>query len=80
MPCVAEAEVTAAEVEQADEHGDEHALLVVLGQLGIHACGYLCRRHQLLGQGVEQARGLRHEERGGHALAADVADGEVQEI
>ena len=78
MSCVAVVEATRLQVDQSDEHGDKHALLVALRQYVVHARGYLGRLHVLRGQNAEQASGLGHEQRGGNALAADVAHTEIQ--
>ena len=39
MACVAEFHVAGLEVDDSDEHGDEHALLVVLGKGVVQTVG-----------------------------------------
>ena len=66
-------------VEESEEHGDKHAAFVVgTGQGVVDAGADVGRFHALLGQRLEQAGGLGHEQRCGDALAADVAQGEVE--
>ena len=66
------------QVQSCDEHRDEHALLVILGQFPVDARGDGRWRVFLFGNGTEQPYGLCHEQRGGHSLAADVTDTEIQ--
>ena len=74
---IAEVEVPRRQVQQPDEHGDEHGILVVgTRQLAVEQGAYLGGLLALSGQCHEEACGLCHEERGGYALAADVADGD----
>ena len=77
MPGIAETEIAGGKVEQSDKHGDEHALIVVLGQFVVQPGGYLCGClfHQC--QCAESACGYGHDERGGYTLSADVADAEI---
>ena len=77
---VAEPQVAALQVDQSDEHGDKHTLLVVGSQFGIQSGGYLRWHHGLFRQRVEQSGGLCHEQRGRHSLARHVADAEVQAV
>ena len=78
VTAVAEVQLTGVQIEQADKHRDEHAAVVVLRQLIIHSYGYIHRREAFSGQCAEQAGRLRHEERGRHTLAADIAHTEVE--
>ena len=71
--------MTCGEVEQPDEHGDEHtALVVVAGEGIVHLGGNLCRSDTLGGEGAEQTGGLCHEQGGRHALTRNVTEGEVE--
>ena len=78
VAAVAEFEQTGVEIDDAEEHGDEHHGVVAFAQAAIHAGGQLFGLQSLAGQGAEQAGGLRHEERGGNALAADISQSEVE--
>ena len=79
MACVAERQVTALQVNQANKEGDKHAVLVFLARHHIvHLCAYLRGLHTLIGQHLEEFGGLRHKQRGRHTLAAHVAQAEVQ--
>ena len=80
MTRVAVVHASALQVDEPEEHGDEHTLLVVLSQGGVHGGGYLRGLHVLTGQRAEQATGLCHEEAGGNTLAADVAHAEIERI
>ena len=65
-------------VVDARHQGDEHAAGHRLAHLPVDPSEQLSRRVGALAQAVEQARGLGHEQRGVHALARDVAQGEGQ--
>ena len=79
MAGITEVEVTRLEVDESEEHRDEHATLVVLAREGVvDAGGYLCGHHLLGSEGAEESGGLCHEERGGDTLAAHVAEAEVE--
>ena len=53
MAGVAEVEVACGQVDETEEHGDEHATFVVFaGESIVDACGNLCRHHTLGGEGT----------------------------
>ena len=62
---VAVLEPSALQVKEAEEHNDEHALVIVLGYFRIHAGSNLRGLHTLRGEDAEQSSGLSHEERCG---------------
>ena len=72
--------VTTLQVNESDEHGDKHAVLVANGQLVVQAGGNIVGLETLLGQCTEHADGLCHEQRGGNTLSGDVAQTEVQAV
>ena len=81
MAGVAEVEMARLEVDKSEEHGDEHARLVVLAREGLVDLRTNIGRHELLGgKRAEQAGGLGHEQGGGHTLARDIAKTEVELI
>ena len=80
MACIAVFHVTCLEVDESDEHGNEHALFVVLGQGVVQACGNDVGLETSIDQCAEHARNLSHEEGCGHSLATDIAHTEVEQI
>ena len=79
MPGIAEVELAGIEVEQSDEHGDEHGVLViVVGESGVHAGGDLVGHHVLGGKRAEESCGLCHEKRGWHTFSAYIAETEIE--
>ena len=72
VAAVAEVEPAGVEMEQSDKHRDEHHTLVVLRQALVHTKGDVGWREALSSKRTEQAGTLRHKQRGGHALAADI--------
>ena len=63
MSCVAEVEVARLEVDESEEHRDEHHQLVVLArECVVDACGNLCGHHLLCCECAEESCGLCHEE------------------
>ena len=76
---VAEREMPCLQVEKADEHSDKHTAFVVLSRkCVVDVRANLRGGHPLLGQGLEQAGGLGHEQRSGHALSAYVSHYEIK--
>ena len=78
MTRVTEVEVSRLEIHQSEEEGDKHTSGITVGEGFVHTDAYLGRHHALRCQCAEEARGLSHEERGRYALAADIADAEVE--
>jgi len=73
-------EVSGAQVEHAAEGGDEHAGVVVFGELVVdHDEGARGISDGLDG-GLQERLADCHEERGGYALAGDIADGDVEVV
>ena len=77
---IAVVHATGLQVDESEEHGDEHAVLVALAKLVVQAGCYLGGHHALLGHGTEQTGGLGHEQRGGDALATDVAEADIDVV
>ena len=80
VAAVAVVKAPGLEVDDADEHGDEDTALVVGGHGVIQFGGYDLGGQSFLGDGAEQVDGDRHRERGGYALAADIADAETEAV
>ena len=80
MAAVAEVQTSRGEVEQTDEHRDEHAVLIVFRQLVVDARSNLVGLVAALGKSTEQSHGLCHEQRCRHSLSRDVAHTEVQAV
>ena len=80
MACVTVLHVTSLEVDESDEHRDEHSLIVVLCQSVVQAAGDDVRLETAVHQRAEHTRHLRHEEGCRHTLAADVAHAEVEQV
>ena len=80
MSGIAELHVARLQVDQSDEHRDEHALVVVLGQRVVQAVGDRVGRELTVDKCAEHTGNLGHEESRGHALAANVAHAEVEQV
>ena len=80
MTCIPELHVTRLEVDESDEHGNEHTLLVVFGEHAVQSVGNGVRRELAVNQRAEHSRHFRHIESCGHSLAADVAHAEVEQV
>ena len=62
MAGIAEGQMTSCKVGLANEHSDEHAIVVILCQFLVQSGGYVVGLALLLGHSTEQADGLCHEE------------------
>ena len=80
VAAVAVVEAARLEVDDADEHGDEDGVLVVDRHRVVQLGGDDLGGESLLGDGTEQVDGDGHGERGGDALAADVAHAEAEAV
>ena len=78
MAAVAILQPSGSEVEHTDECGDEHHLVIVLGEGVVESHGYLGRRAVLLSHNSEHTSGRGHEETGGNTLSTDIAYAEIQ--
>ena len=61
VTCIAEMEQSCDEIQLTNEHGDKHAVVVLLGKIIVKLCGNGCRHEVLLGQSTKQTDGLSHE-------------------
>ena len=78
MPGVAVTQLASLEVEDTDKEGDEHILVVLLGEGVVHLDEYLVRLlHMRRDRTEERADGCHHQ-RSRHTFAADVADAEEE--
>ena len=75
-----EGEVAGSQVEDAAERSDEHAGVVVLGQLGIDQGEGAPGVANPLHGGLEEGLANGHEQRGGHAFPGDIADSHVEVV
>ena len=80
MTCITEVETTCSKVNQTNEHGDEHTILVILGKLVVDASTNLSWRVVMLSHSTEQADNLCHKERSRNTLTRYVTNSEVEMI
>ena len=81
MTGIAEVEMACVHIKHTNEHGNKHAVYIVLATKSfVHAGTYFGRQHALVGHGLEQACGLRHKQRCRHSLTAHIAHGKVEHV
>ena len=78
MAAVAEAKAAVLKVYTADEHGDEHQLLIILRYGVVYLAGYFLRREAGRSHHAEEVPHNGHEKAGGNALATYIGHCKIQ--
>ena len=73
-------ELAALHIDFSDEHGAEHAVLIILRDGLVKPRSNIFRRESLLGHHTEQIDYHRHKERGWYSLTAHVANTEIESV